>query len=128
MEPPDTGLSYHPAVSAWVPPATQTLSPSCDVGVFVEEAAQPVASDDRDVGIDRLGERPERTGLVQCPMRPVPGDMGLVLGEEVAQVRGVDDEDLYGNFRRPLPAQRPVIRVRIWRPGTCASRESHPRL
>ena len=52
---------------------------SCDLGVFVEEAAEPVASDDLDVRVDGVGERPERTGLVQCPMRPVPVEMGLIL-------------------------------------------------
>jgi hypothetical protein len=43
---------------------------SCDLGIFVEEAAEPVASDDFDVVIDGVGERPERTGLVQCTMQP----------------------------------------------------------
>ena len=45
---------------------------SCDLGVFVEEAAELVASDDLDVGVDGVRERPERPGEVQCPMRPVP--------------------------------------------------------
>ena len=65
---------------------------SCDLGVFVEQAAESVASDDLDVGVDGVRERPERTGLVQCPMRPVPVEMGLILGQDLAQVRGVDDE------------------------------------
>jgi hypothetical protein len=58
----------------------------------VEEAAEPVASDDLDVGVDGVRERPERTGVVQCPMRPVPVEMGLILRQDLAQVRGVDDE------------------------------------
>src|SRR6266516_3970103 len=58
---------------------------SCDLGVFVKEAAELVASDDSDVVTDGVGERPERTGLVQCPMRPVPVEMGLVLVEGLAQ-------------------------------------------
>jgi hypothetical protein len=28
---------------------------SCDLGVFVEEAAEPVSSGDLDVGVDRMG-------------------------------------------------------------------------
>jgi hypothetical protein len=28
---------------------------SCDLGVFVEEAAESVSSDDRDVGVDGIG-------------------------------------------------------------------------
>src|SRR5690348_13670782 len=83
---------------------------SCDLGVFVEEAAEPVASDDLDVRVDGVGGRPERTGLVQRPVRPVPVEMGLVLGEDLAQVRGVDDED-------------PVEKFAAY---ACACRESHP--
>src|SRR5258707_11633737 len=45
-----------------------------------------------DAGIDGVWERPGRTGVVQCPMRPVPIEMGLILGQDFAQVRGVDDE------------------------------------
>jgi hypothetical protein len=37
---------------------------SGDVGVFVEEAAEPVASDDLDVGVDGIGKCPERAGMV----------------------------------------------------------------
>jgi len=46
---------------------------SCDLGVFMEEAAESVALDDLDVGVDGVRQRAERTGVVQCPMRPVPG-------------------------------------------------------
>ncbi len=38
---------------------------SCDLGVFVEEAAEPVASDDLEVGVDRVRERSQWAGLVQ---------------------------------------------------------------
>src|SRR6266567_6251656 len=47
---------------------------SCDLGVFVEEAAEPVASDDLDVGVDGVRERP--SGLAwfsarcgRCPLK-----------------------------------------------------------
>jgi hypothetical protein len=36
---------------------------SCDLGVFVEEAAEPVSSDDLDVGVDGIRQRPQRAGL-----------------------------------------------------------------
>jgi hypothetical protein len=41
---------------------------SCDLGIFVEEAAEPVSSDDLDVGVDRIGQRPQRAGLIQGPV------------------------------------------------------------
>jgi hypothetical protein len=81
---------------------------SCDLGVFVEEAAEPVASDDLDVGVDGVKERPERTGMVQCPMRPVPVEMGLILGQDLARVRGVDDEHPVEDLAAH-PAQRSMI-------------------
>src|ERR1039457_1202223 len=78
---------------------------SCDLGVFVEQASEPVASDDLDVRVDGVRERPERTGVVQCPVRPVPVEMGLILGQDLAQVRGVDDkhpvEDLAAHAADP---------------------------
>jgi hypothetical protein len=62
---------------------------SCNLGVFVEEPAEPVASDDLHVRVDGIGERPERTGLFQCPMRPVPIEMELVLAEGLLAVIGI---------------------------------------
>jgi hypothetical protein len=44
---------------------------SCDLGVFVQQAAKPVASGDRDVGVDRVGKCPQWAGLVQGPVRTV---------------------------------------------------------
>jgi hypothetical protein len=38
----------------------------------MEETAEPVSSDDRDVGVDGVGERMEWAGLTQCPVRAVP--------------------------------------------------------
>lgn len=71
----------------------------------MDQAAEPVASDDLDVGVYGIRERPERTGVVQCPMRPVPVEMGLILGQDLAQVRGVDDkhpvEDLVAHAACP---------------------------
>lgn len=66
---------------------------SCDPGVFVEEAAEPVASGDLDVGVDGIGEWPQWAGLVQGPVWTMGVEMGLVLGEDRAQVTGVHDED-----------------------------------
>ena len=80
------------AIRSLVPVGARSSVTSCDLGVFVEQAAESVASDDLDVGVDGVRERPERTGLVQCPMRPVPVEMGLILGQDLAEVRGVDDE------------------------------------
>jgi hypothetical protein len=38
---------------------------SCDLGVFAEEAAKPVSSDDLNAGIDPIGQCPHRADLVQ---------------------------------------------------------------
>jgi len=66
-------MSHNPEVAGSNPACGCPNSvTSCDLGVFVEQAAEPVASDDLDVGVDGVRERPERTGMVQCPMRPVP--------------------------------------------------------
>jgi hypothetical protein len=50
-------------------------------------------SGDRDVGVERVGKRPQWAGLVQGPVRTVLIEIGLVLGEDLAQVCGVHDED-----------------------------------
>jgi hypothetical protein len=42
---------------------------SCDLGVFVREAAEPVSSGDLDVGVDVIGQCPQRAGLVGSPSR-----------------------------------------------------------
>jgi hypothetical protein len=97
------------AWSSWSskPVGARNSVTSCDLGLFVEQAAEPVASDDLDVGVDRVRERPERTGVVQCPVRPVPVEMGLILGQDLAQVRGVDDkhpvEDLVARCLPSVP-------------------------
>jgi ABC-type multidrug transport system fused ATPase/permease subunit len=57
---------------------------SRDLGVFVEEAAEPVSSDDLDVGVDGIGQCPQRAGLVQGPVRTMRIEVGLVLGEDFA--------------------------------------------
>jgi hypothetical protein len=59
----------------------------------VEEAAESVAPDDLEVGVDRVGKRPQWAGLVQGAVGPVPVEVGLVAGEDLAQVTFVDDED-----------------------------------
>jgi hypothetical protein len=55
----------------------------CDLGLFVQEAAEPVSLEDLDVGINWIGKRPERTGVVQCPVRAVPVEVGGILGEDL---------------------------------------------
>jgi hypothetical protein len=67
--------------------------PLCDLGLFVQEAAEPLSSGDRDVGVDGGRKRPEWAGLVQGPVGPVRVEMGLVLGEDVTQMVCVHDED-----------------------------------
>jgi hypothetical protein len=85
---------------------------SCDLGVFVEESAKPVSSDDLDVGVDRIRQRPQRAGLVQGPMRTMSVEVGLVLGEDLAQVAFVHDEDPVEEFTayaaHPVPLENPV--------------------
>src|SRR3954468_1846775 len=60
--------------------------PLCDLGVFVEEAAESVSPDDLDVGVDGVRERPERACMVQRSVWAVAVEMGLVLGEDLPQV------------------------------------------
>src|SRR5690348_1801898 len=71
---------------------------SCDLGVFVEEAAEPVSSYDLDVGVGGIEQCSQRAGLVQGPVRTMSVEMGFVLGEDLAQVPGVDDEDPVEEF------------------------------
>jgi hypothetical protein len=68
------------------------------LGVFMEETTESISSDDLDIGVDRVGERSERAGLVQGPVRPVRGEVAFVLGEDLAQVRGVDDQHSVQDF------------------------------
>jgi hypothetical protein len=56
---------------------------SCDLGVLVEEAAEPVSSDDLDVGVDRIGKCPQWAGLVQGMVRAMGVEVGLVLSEDL---------------------------------------------
>jgi hypothetical protein len=85
---------------------------SCDLGVFVEEAAEPVSSNNLDVGVDGIGQCPQRASLVQGPVRPMHVEMGLVLGEDLAQVAFVHDEDPVEEFTayaaHPVPLENPV--------------------
>ena len=59
----------------------------------MKEAAEPVASDDLEVGVDRVRERSQWAGLVQGAVGAVPVEVGLVAGEDLAQVTFADDED-----------------------------------
>jgi hypothetical protein len=70
----------------------------CDLGVFVQEPADPVLSGDRDVGVDGVGERPQWAGLMQRAMRAVPVEIALVLGEDLAQMCSVHNEDPVEEF------------------------------
>jgi hypothetical protein len=54
----------------------------------MNEPAEPISSDDLDVGVDEVGQRSLRAGLVQ----DVVGTVVFVLGEYIAQMRGVDDQ------------------------------------
>jgi hypothetical protein len=65
----------------WVP---VTRLPLCDLGVFVEEAAESVSSGDLDVGVDGVWKCAKRTGVVQGPVWAVAIEMGLILGEDLA--------------------------------------------
>ena len=65
--------------------------------IFVEEAAETVASADaqvRDGGRvgDRLGERVQRSGIRYAPVRPVRVVVRFVLAEGVEQVGLVPDQ------------------------------------
>jgi hypothetical protein len=59
----------------------------------VEKAAEPVSSDDLDVGVDGVRQWPQRAGLVQGPVRAMLVETGLVFGKDLAQVVRVHDED-----------------------------------
>ena len=59
----------------------------------MEEADEPVVSDDLDVGVGAVREIAERVGLVQGAVRAVPVEMGTLPGADLAQVRAVHDEN-----------------------------------
>nr|BFE36140.1 hypothetical protein GCM10010200_083910 [Actinomadura rugatobispora] len=58
----------------------------------MEEAAEAIVSDDLGLGVGGLGERPQRACLVQGPVWAMLVEVGFVLGQDLAQVRGVEDE------------------------------------
>jgi hypothetical protein len=92
----------------------------CDLGVFVEEATESFSSGDLHfVGAGGAGERSERAGLVQGPMWAMGVEVGLVLGEDLAQVAGVHDEDPVQEFT--AYAAHPAFhdRVHLWSLRRC---------
>jgi hypothetical protein len=64
----------------------------CDLGVFMDQPTEPISSDDLDVGVDGVRQRSERAGLVQGTVGTVGVEVVLILGEDLAQMRGVDDQ------------------------------------
>ena len=85
----------------------------------MKEAAEPVAPDDLEVGVDRVRERSQWAGLVQGAVGAVPVEVGLVAGEDLAQVTFVDDEDPIEDLA--ADAAHPAFRDRV-HPGSPAGR------
>jgi hypothetical protein len=59
----------------------------------VEQAAEPITSDDLDFSVGRIGHCPQRTGLVQAPMGSMGVEVGFILGEDLPELRGINDQD-----------------------------------
>jgi hypothetical protein len=65
-----------------------------DVGVFVEQPCEAVASADLEVVLGVwVGKRPQRRGLAEGAVRTVVVEVSLVFGEHRVRVPLVDDED-----------------------------------
>ena len=90
----DTGTPQGGILSpllVWVP---KTRSSLCDLGVFVEEAAEPVTAGDLDVSAGMwVRERPQRCGLAEGAVRTVLVEVPLVFGQDRERVTLVEDED-----------------------------------
>jgi hypothetical protein len=62
----------------WMPNWSST---SCDLGIFVNQSTEPIATSDAKLGGRREGrERVEWCCLVQCPVRPMVVEVRDVLG------------------------------------------------
>ena len=69
-------------------------APLCDLGVFVEEAAEAVASADPDVWARAwVGKWPQRCCLGEGAVRAMFVEVPFVLGRHRGGVPPVDDED-----------------------------------
>jgi hypothetical protein len=75
-------------------------------GRIRRKAAEPVSSDDLDVGVDGIGQCPRRAGLVQGPVRTTGIEVGLVLGKDVRRWRSFMMRIRSSNSRRTLPTHR----------------------
>ena len=66
-------------VEVWVP---HWSSRSYDLGIFVNQSAEPIAASDVKLGRRRRGwKRLQRRCLVQCPVRPMGIEVRHVLGQ-----------------------------------------------
>jgi len=83
----------------------------------VEEAAQPVASENADVVVDSRGMGPSvRWSLAEGPVRPVGVVVIDVFAEDVAEMSSAGDEDAVGALA-PAAGDPPLAdRVRPRRP------------
>src|SRR3979411_1667181 len=71
----------------------KTSSKSCDQAIFVDQATgASLSSDAVPLKIDRFGQRFQRRGAVQGPVRPVLVVVGLVLAQDPPQMVLVPDE------------------------------------
>jgi hypothetical protein len=61
--------------------------------IFVEESAEPVVPDDLEVDASGVRQGLQRAGLAERPVGPVLVKMSFILGQDSAQVHGVEDED-----------------------------------
>jgi hypothetical protein len=67
-------------------------STSCDLGIFVDQSAEPIAASDAKLGRRRGGWKwLERRCLVQCSVRPVGVEVRHVLGQHRPKLALVED-------------------------------------
>jgi hypothetical protein len=94
-----------------------TQSVSCDLRVFVDDAAYEITSAGPESveGGDGLGQRRERRSLSDGSVRPVLVMVGLVLPQDVQEVLLVPDESAVKEF--PAASASPSLHDRV-RPGS----------
>ena len=99
-------------MNVWVP---TTLRTSCDLLIFVDQAAEPVASSDTlQIGRGVLGKGSSGSGLAQRAMWAVVVVVPLVLPKHGRGVALVDDQEAVEEFAADRADEAFGDRVRPW--------------
>jgi len=83
---------------------------SRDLGILVEKAAEPVASENADVVVGSRGVGPaDGWSLAEGPVRPVSVVVIRILAEDVVEMSSAGDEDAVVHSNRALAIHRSQI-------------------